>query len=79
LVEAGVSVAIACIAAAAAMTNRVHGRINHLDNRVDHIELSMVKDFVSKDEHVLAMSELKEQMIRIEGKLDTFIQNYPKR
>ena len=67
------------LAGAAAVTNRVHGKINDVDRRVDGVELLIVRDYISKEEYVATMSELKEQMIRIENKLDTFIQTYPRR
>jgi len=79
LIEAGISALIAVLAGAAAVTNRVHGKINDVDRRVDGVELLIVRDYISKEEYVATMSELKEQMIRIENKLDTFIQTYPRR
>ncbi len=79
LIEAGISALIAVLAGAAAVTNRVHGKINDVDRRVDGGELLIVRDYISKEEYVATMSELKEQMIRIENKLDTFIQTYPRR
>ena len=79
LIEAGISALIAVLAGAAAVTNRVHGKINDVDRRVDGVELLIVRDYISKEEYVATMAELKEQMIRVENKLDTFIQNYPRR
>jgi len=79
VVEAGISAVIAVCAAAAAVTNRMHSRITNLDNRVDNVQLSMVRDYVSKDEYAATMLEIKEHVIRIESKLDSFIQDYPRR
>ena len=79
MIEAGISAVIAVLAGAAALTNRMNTRINEVDRRVDGVELLMVRDYITKDEYMATMTELKEQMIRIENKLDTFIQNYPKR
>jgi hypothetical protein len=79
LIEAGVSVAVAVLAGAAALTNRMHSRISDVDRRVDGVELLVVRDYITKDEYMATMTELKEQMIRIENKLDAFIQNYPRR
>ena len=79
MIEAGISALIAVLAGAAAVTNRVHGKINDVDRRVDGVELLIVRDYISKEEYVATMAELKEQMIRVENKLDTFIQNYPRR
>ena len=79
MIEAGVSVAIAMVAALAAINTRTHNRINELDKRVDCVELSIAKNYVSRTEHFQAMERIEEHMVRIEGKLDLFIQNYPKR
>jgi hypothetical protein len=79
LIEAGVSVAVAMLAGAAALTNRMHSRISDVDRRVDGVELLVVRDYITKDEYMATMTEIKEQMIRIENKLDAFIQNYPRR
>ena len=67
------------LAGVAALTNRMHSRISDVDRRVDGVELLVVRDYITKDEYMATMTELKEQMIRIENKLDAFIQNYPRR
>ena len=79
MIEAGVSAGIALVAAMAALTTRIHNRINEIDKKVDEIELSVAKNYVSRTEHFQAMERIEEHMVRIEGKLDLFIQNYPKR
>ena len=79
MIEAGISAAIALVAAMAALNTRTHNRINELDRRVDDIELSVAKNYVSRTEHFQAMERIEEHMVRIEQKLDVFIQNYPKR
>ena len=78
MVEAGVSAAIALIAGVATMATRLHSRITMLDNRVDKIELRMVENYVTKADFATTLAELKSHMVRIEGKLDTFIAGYPK-
>jgi|DEB0MinimDraft_10_1074344.scaffolds.fasta_scaffold66394_2 hypothetical protein len=78
MIEAGVSASIALLAAIAAVTNRVHARISSLDNRVDRVELRMAENYVSKAEFHGTLGDLKNHMIRIEQKLDTFIAAYPK-
>ncbi len=79
MIEAGISAVVAVLAGAAALTNRMHTRISEVDRRVDGVELLVVRDYITKEEYVASMAELKEQMIRIENKLDTFIQTYPRR
>ena len=78
MVEAGVSAAIALIAGVATMATRLHGRITALDNRVDRVELRIVENYVTKADFATTLAELKSHMVRIEGKLDTFIAAYPK-
>ena len=79
MVEAGVSAAIALVAAMAALTNRVHSRISALDNRVDRIELNAAQTYVNKTEYLESTRELKDHMIRMEQKLYDFIRQYPAR
>lgn len=79
MIEAGVSAAIALVAGMAALNTRTQNRINELDKRLDSMELSVAKNYVSRAEHFQAMERIEEHMVRIEGKLDLFIQNYPKR
>jgi hypothetical protein len=79
VIEAGVTTVIALVAALAAINTRTHNRINELDKRVDCVELSVAKNYVSRTEHFQAMERIEEHMVRIEGKLDLFIQNYPRR
>ena len=79
MIEAGVSAAIAVVAGMAALNTRTQNRINELDKRLDSMELSVAKNYVSRAEHFQAMERIEEHMVRIEGKLDLFIQNYPKR
>lgn len=78
MVEAGVSAAIALIAGVATMATRLHSRITMLDNRVDKVELRIVENYVTKADFATTLAELKSHMVRIEGKLDTFIASYPK-
>lgn len=79
VVEAGEAVAVATLTGLATLTNRVHSRITALDRRIDFVELEMAKTYVSKEEYIAAVAKLEDHMVRIEGKLDTFIQNYPGR
>lgn len=78
MIEAAVSAGIALLAGTAALTNRLHTRISRLDDRLDKVELRVATEYVSKSEHKETLEDLKSHMIRIEHKLDTFIQNFPK-
>jgi uncharacterized protein HemX len=77
MIEAAVTAGIAALAAMAAVTNRLHGRISSLDNRVDRVELYVAQNYISKAEHSQQMQKLEDHMIRIETKLDAFIQRFP--
>jgi len=86
MVEAGVSALIAMAAGAAALTNRLHGRVNtvhdrisKLDNRIDKLEIGIAQNYVQRSELKESLKSFEDYMIRIEGKLDAFIANYPKR
>ena len=48
MIEAGVSAVIAIVAAGAALTNRVHNRINDMDKRLDTFELRVAPSYVPK-------------------------------
>ena len=77
MIEAAVTAGIAALAAMAAVTNRLHGRISSLDNRVDRVELYVAQNYISKAEHTQQMERLEDHMVRIESKLDQFIQRFP--
>ena len=79
MVEAAVTAAIAAIAGCWSIMQGVHRRLNTLDGRQDRIELTVAKDYVSRTEYVADQSKLEEHMIRIENKLDTFIQQFSTR
>jgi hypothetical protein len=77
MIEAAVTAGIAVLAGMAAITNRLHGRISSLDNRVDRIELYVAQNYVTKEDYFQQMQKLEDHMIRIENKLDQFIQRLP--
>ena len=43
------------------------------------MELHLAKDYISREEYLSNQSKLEEHMIRIENKLDVFIQEFSKR
>jgi len=80
MLEATVTVVIACIAGGAAMNNRLHNRINNvhdrisgLDRRIDAIELGVATDYVSKADLSVMTKRMEDHMIRIENKLDQIV------
>lgn len=77
MVEAAVTAALAAAAGVAALTNRLHSRINHLhdrfldmDRRVDGVELRIAEKYVSKADLAAIIKSMEDHMIRIENKLD---------
>ena len=70
MIEAGVSAVIALVAAGAALTNKVHNRINDMDKRLDTFELRVATSYVPKQDFETAIQKIEDHMIRIETKLD---------
>ena len=79
MIEAFVTGGVAAIAGGWAVLTGIHKRISSFDNRVDRIELLLAKDYISRTEYHADQSKLEEHMIRIENKLDVFIQEFSKR
>ena len=65
MIEAGVSAVIALVAAGAALTNRVHSRINEMDKRLDTFELRVATSYVPKQDFETAVQKMEDHMIRI--------------
>ena len=73
MIEAGVSAVIAIVAAGAALTTRVHNRINDMDKRLDTFELRVATSYVPKQDFETAVQKIEDHMIRIETKIDQMI------
>lgn len=73
MIEAGVSAVIAIVAAGAALTNRVHNRINDMDKRLDTFELRVATSYVPKQDFETAVLKMEDHMIRIETKIDQIV------
>ena len=73
MIEAGVSAVIAIVAAGAALTNRVHNRINDMDKRLDTFELRVATSYVPKQDFETAVQKMEDHMIRIETKIDQIV------
>lgn len=77
MVEAAVTAVLATAAGVAALTNRLHTRINNLyanlsdmDRRLDGIELRIAEKYVSKADLAAIIKSMEDHMVRIENKLD---------
>lgn len=73
MIEAAVSAVIAIVAAGAAVTNRLHSRINDMDRRIDNFELRVATSYVPKQDFQTAVSKMEGHMIRIENKIDQIV------
>ena len=73
MIEAAVPVAVAIIGAGVALTNRLYGRINDMDRRLDTFELRVATSYVPKDEFTTAIQKIEDHMIRIETKIDKIV------
>lgn len=70
MIEAGVTGAIALIAACATVSNRIHNRIQEMDKRMDGVELRIAEQYVKRHELSTALKSFEDHMIRIESKID---------
>ena len=78
MIESIVSAAVAVITGGAVLTSRLHGRIMELDKRIDEVELTMVKCFVSpKQTFERTLERVEGHMMRIETKLDKLVETRP--
>ena len=80
MIEAGVAAALAIITGLAAVTNRLHKRIDEVqanvtevDRRVDTAELAMARNYVFKTDFERAFEKMEDHMVRIETKLDQML------
>lgn len=70
MLEAAVSLSIAALTGMSILTQRLHGRINELDKRIDKVELRVASDYVTKVELSAIMERMESHLIRIEEKMD---------
>ena len=70
MLEAAVSLSIAALTGMSIITQRLHGRINELDKRIDKVELRVASDYVTKVELSAIMERMESHLIRIEEKMD---------
>ena len=73
MIEAAVPVAVAIIGAGAALTNRLYGRIQEMDRRLDTFELRVVTNYVPKAGALHISQKIEDHMIRIETNIDKIV------
>lgn len=77
MIEAAATAFVAMVAGMAALHQRIHNRVSELDSRMDRFELYAEKNFVTRADHAEQLNKIEAHMVRIESKLDTFIQRFP--
>ena len=70
MIEFGLPVILAVVSGLGAITTRLHNRIHELDRRLDHTELRIAENYISKTEFSAALERVEQHMVRIENKLD---------
>jgi len=72
-IEVIVTSVIATLTGLGVLTSRYSKQLDTLDKKVDAIELSVAKDYVSKDCFNTIIERVETHMVRIETKLDNII------
>ncbi len=70
MLETLVTAGIAALTGMSIVTQRLHGRINELDKRVDEVQLRVAQDYVTNGELSAIMARMEAHLIRIEEKMD---------
>lgn len=70
MLEAVIPISLAAMTGIAAVTNRLHNRINELDKRCDAVELRVAEQYVSKSDLEGMLDRVEGHLIRLENKLD---------
>ena len=52
----------------------LHRRIMGVDTRIDRIELTLARDYITRTEFVAIQTKIEQHMIRIEEKLDRMLE-----
>ena len=73
MIDAIAAVAIAALSGLGIVTQRLHNRITHLDDRIDQVELRIAKEYVVKADLSMMIERVETHMERIENKLDKII------
>jgi uncharacterized membrane protein len=69
------AVTVALSGGVAGLYRGTHQRIAAVEKRIDTLELEVNKEFLTKADFREIMGEIKDHMIRIEGKLDRMNKN----
>ena len=70
MIEVVIPVGVALATGFSVLITRIHSRVHELDRRVDHFELRIAENYLSKTEFSAALDRVETHMVRIENKLD---------
>jgi len=70
MIEAVIPIGVAVATGFSVLITRIHSRVHELDRRVDHFELRIAENYLSKTEFSAALDRVETHMVRIENKLD---------
>lgn len=73
MIESVVSATVAVITGGFVLTSKISSKIDALDKRIDGVELTMARDYVTKDDFAKTLERVEGHMIRIEEKLDELV------
>lgn len=74
MVEAWIAASIAVIGGGYSVVQALHRRINHIDTRLDRIELNLARDYIPRAEFMANQEKIESHMVRIEEKLDRMLE-----
>ena len=73
MIESVVSATVAVITGGFVLTSRISSKIDALDKRIDGVELTMARNYVTKNDFEKTLERVEGHMIRIEEKLDELV------
>lgn len=73
MIESIISATIAVVTGGFVLTSKLSSKLDHLDKRIDGVELSMAQNYVTKNDFEKTLERVEGHMIRIEEKLDELV------
>jgi|TARA_X000000950_G_scaffold285695_1_gene392306 hypothetical protein len=73
MIESIISATIAVVTGGFVLTSKLSSKLDHLDKRIDEVELSMARNYVTKNDFEKTLERVEGHMIRIEEKLDELV------
>tara|TARA_A200000159_G_C7310745_1_gene334496 strand:- start:1297 stop:1533 length:237 start_codon:yes stop_codon:yes gene_type:complete len=73
MIESIISATIAVVTGGFVLTSKLSSKLDHLDKRIDEVELTMARNYVTKNDFEKTLERVEGHMIRIEEKLDELV------